>query len=291
MKKFSDFMGETLVCPAVPNMHRYLMIDTSATRPVNVGRSLPLGGSSVDLLTGRLCDWRKCANPVLLELPDAAFDEQSISAASSFFETWHFANCFTFIESSLNWSSTLLALRTRTVAVLPDHVPVMLRFYDARILPVLLRVLSPEQRHQFLGIARRWAFPGRKGELCLIESDESLHDSYPTPLSLTPDQEAALIDAAEVDAMVDLLLNTNNPTLAAALPPEQHELIEAALSSANSLKIRQGSDQVAYCTLYLELGPDFMTQDPWRSWLPDMTVGKLTLSDVMNLAMEASCHE
>lgn len=287
MEMFAEFMKAEIGQPAAFGTYRYLLVDASATHPLNVARILGLEGRSTDLLTAERCNWPNCASPVLIEVPDVACPEAS-AASARFFETWRYANCFTFIESSHPWGTTLDALRARTAAVLPDDVPVLLRFYDARIFPRVLEVLDAEQRQRFLGIARRWVVPGRQGELHAIESEETPQDRHPSPLPLTRDQEAALIDASDVDAMVDLLLNQNHPSLTAALPPEQHDRVEAALTSAKSLAIGNGSDQIAYCALYLELGPGFMEQEPWRNWLHDIKTGKLTFSDAMNLAMETT---
>lgn len=286
MRKFSDFMEKTLACDAESDTHRYLLVDTSATRPTNIAQSLRLNGSSADLLTGDTCDWRDCASPVLLELPRLASNASAVLAAGTFFATWHYANCFTYIESSRAWSTALPALRARTEAVLSDSVDVLLRFYDARIFQTLMRTLGSEQRDQFLAFGSLWAVPGRHGELHLIKGNGSQNDCLTSPLPLTAGQEAELIEAAEVDAMVDLLLNENNLKIAAALPPEQYERIQAALTDTKKLNIKIRSDQVAYCSLYLELGPGFHEQKPWSEWLPDVEAGRLAFSEALQRAIE-----
>lgn len=86
--------------------------------------------------------------------------------------------------------------------------------------------------------------------------------------------------------MVDLLLNENNLKIAAALPPEQYERIQAALTDTKKLNIKIRSDQVAYCSLYLELGPGFHEQKPWSEWLPDVEAGRLAFSEALQRAIE-----
>lgn len=120
-----------------------------------------------------------------------------------------------------------------------------------------MRTLTPEQRDSLLRFGSRWAVAGRWGELHLVDGDDSRDDCLVQPFQRTARQETELIESAEVDAMVDLLLNEGNLEIASALPPEQYERVRAALADAKKLNIRARSDQVAYCSLFLELGPGF----------------------------------
>lgn len=286
MRKFSDFMAETLACDAEPDTHRYLLIDTAATRPTNIARTLKVNGSSADLLTGERCNWRDCASPSLLELPRLVSDPAAISAAGTFFKTWRYGNCFMYIESRRGWSTALSALRARTEAVLSDGVDVLLRFYDARIFLTLMRTLTLEQRDSLLRFGSRWAVAGRWGELHLVDGDDSRDDCLVQPFQLTARQETELIESAEVDAMVDLLLNEGNLEIASALPPEQYERVRTALADAKKLNIKARSDQVAYCALFLELGAGFHEQKPWSEWLPDIEAGRLAFCEAVQRAVE-----
>lgn len=284
MRLFSDFVIETLAHSAEPRRHRYLLVDTSATRPTNLAAHLAPGGLSADVLTGETCNWRECASPVLLELPDSAINAATRLAVGKFLETWRYANCVTYIESAHGWDEALVALRARTEATLPENVSVLLRYFDTRVFPVLLRVLSQEQRQAFLSFGTCWAVSGRHGELQLFKHSDTGRDTFPvkTPLQLNEAQAAALIEAGEADALIDLLLNQNNEALYSLTPPEQHEYINKSLDNAKSLRINQLSEQVAFCTLALELGIDFYKASPWSSLMQEISNGRLEFADALN---------
>lgn len=282
MRIFSDFLVEMLAHDAAQNKHRYLLVDTSATRPINIAASLRLNGLSADLLTGETCNWRDCASPVLLELPGTASKEPVCLAAGKFLATSRYANCFTYIESPHGWDEALAALRARTEATLPENVSVLLRYFDTRVFPVLMRVLSQEQRQAFLAIASRWAMPGRHGELHVFERGDTHQQAlFAPPLQLDTAQEAVLIEAGEADALNDLLLDQNNQVLYSMSPPEQHERISELLDSAKTMQIKQLSEQVAFCTLALELGANFYDEPSWASHMLEVRAGRLMFSDVL----------
>jgi len=282
MDMFSDFMVNMLAHDATQNGYRYLLVDTSATRPVDISARLRMNGLSVDLFTSETCNWRDCASPVLLELPSKSSDESVCLAAGNFLATWGFANCFTYIESPYEWSTVLTALGARTEAVLPENVSVLLRYFDNRILPVLLQTLSQDQRQAFLSLGTRWAIPGRHGELQQFEnSDASQQPALGWPIQLDTAQETALIDAGEADALNDVLLSQDNPVLHAMSPPEQYERISELLDNAKTMQINQLSEQVAFCTLALELGTGFHEDPSWASHMQEVRAGRLRFSEAL----------
>lgn len=175
------------------------------------------------------------------------------------------------------------ALQARTGAILPQSLDVLLRFFDTRVLSRLLTALSPGQRDAFLSVAAVWAFPDRWGQL-LVERALGVADSDTGPLRLDVRQEAQLIDAGDADAMVDTLLGQQDASLARLLPPEQYEMVNAALTRAQALGIHRRDEQVAFCSLYAELGADFPEQTPWTRWWADVRSGKKTFTEIVALA-------
>jgi Domain of unknown function (DUF4123) len=281
MEMFADFLKGALALDAAPNLYRYLVIDSAATRPVNLATELGLGTTAIDILTGEPCNWRDGASPVLLPLTSVAAREGACHRVRASLWKWRFANCFVYVESEAAPDVMVKLLRDRTCAVLPQELPVLLRFYDPRVFAALLITFDTSQANALLAGASRWAIPGRRGELKLIERNVEPSVSAPLPFVLTALQESALIDAGEADAMVDLLLNQNNADLMELMPPDQHERIDASLNVAMSSRIDKLADQVSFCSLGLALGPDFHEGEPWAASMISVRAGRTSFSEAM----------
>lgn len=288
MQLFSAFVADALSRPAASDSHRYLVVDAAATRPTDMGRLVPFRGVAADILTGERCNWQDSAGPVLIELPSEHAAAAVCRYALESLERWRYANCFLYFESRHEQQYVARALRARTDALLPQNMPVLLRYFDSRVFDVLLNTLTEPQRNEFLSLGRHWAAPDRLGELRSIEQgDEAGRDLFSPPLTLDTAQEAALIEAGEADAMIDLLLNQNNASLLTMLPPDQHTFIGAALAATTTLRIDRLADQTAYCETALALGAGFHDRAPWVRWLPEVSAGRLRFADLLSRMAES----
>jgi hypothetical protein len=285
---FADFLAGELRNAVGPEQHRYLVIDTAATRPANLALELALGGQAIDILTSEPCVWRESASPVLIELPRGPVQQSPSGRLAEALTKWRYANCFVFIESLHARDAVIRMLRERTEAVLPQNMPVLLRFFDSRVFTALLKVLGADQRTSLLAVGSRWAMPGRHGELHRIDSEGKSADvEISWPIDLDSAQEKALIDAGEADAMIDLLLNQNNAALQGLMPPEQHERISAALVAAKALGIDRLSDQVVFCVLDMELGAKFHEHEPWVNAIDDARAERKKFTDLVTQVAES----
>lgn len=283
MSTFHEFIGSRLAEPAPVAAYRYLVVDSAATRPLNFSRSCGLAEDGIDILTGEVCVWRESASPVLLALPLAAAGPAVVRKSRETLSMWRYANCLVYLESPHLPHVLARMLRNRTEAVLPQNLHVLLRYFDPRVLFTLTTVLDRARMSAFFGIASRWAFPDRSGGLQTMETQTSqLGDTLETPVCFDTAQEAELIDAGEADAMIDLLLNQSNAALLTMLPPQQHERVHALLAQAQSLRINELSDQVAFCSLGLELGPNFFDASPWSESLAALKAGQLKFSQLLD---------
>lgn len=283
VSQFSAFVASALGVKPAKGVHRHLIVDASVAGGRDMASQLRLPVHAMDLLTGDPCEWRDCASPVLLPLgaePIAAARTRLVAEA---LEKWRYANCFLYIESMLPEAQMAQALKARTDALLSQDMPVVLRYFDSRVFAALTQALTPEQQSAFFSAGTIWAYPGRRGEVHRIEVAPQA-DAFEAPLRLDAAQEALLIEHAEADAMVGLLLNQNNPQLGHLLPPEQHARVSSALEAAKSLRIDQLRDQVAYCALDLELGAAFHEQPPWSDWMPKVNSGQMRFAEVVSRA-------
>jgi hypothetical protein len=281
MQLFAEFVATVLESPAAEPCRRYLIIDAAATRPTNMARELGLGTQAFDILTDKACDWRESASPVLIELPADNANAHVWRSARELLTRWRYANCFVYVETLHGPEEALRMLRQRTEAVLPQNMSVILRYFDPRVFSVLLRAWDADRLQSFLSAGVRWAIPGRRGELQLIECDHSAPTTpFTAPLNLSTTEEATLIDASEADAIVCLLLNQNNSVLQTLLPPEQYEQVSAALDAAKTFRIEQVPDQATFCACALAQGLGFCELPPWAALMPEVRAGRLKFADV-----------
>ena len=289
MRQLADFIADILATPARLGFHRYLIVDAAATRPTNIAQALRLGHVATDILTGVDCVWKESASPILVELPADASQESVCRIAKETLRKWRYANCFVFLETTRAPHEAAAMLRERTEAVLPDDMDVVLRFFDPRVFAALVEHLNADARVAFLSGAALWAIPDRRGEVQVIEQGTSdVSAPFISPMRLNSEEEIALIDAGEADAMVDLLLNQNNDQLLAMIPPDQHENVVVVLAQARSFGIEDVPDQAAFCAAVLALGVDFHAREPWVRLLCEVTAGHMKFSEAARLAAGVS---
>ena len=175
--------------------------------------------------------------PILAKLPHA----RPRSSADEFLRWVHrtceFSTSVIVLHS--NWTPGVLAaaLKRRFDVVLPDHVPVMLRYFDTRVLESLLCVLAEPQRDEFMGVASRWYWLDRAGQLQTRPSRELQADPWPQRFELDVEQQNALIDAGHADALVERM-NAQAPDLCQGTPrAELHSLATLCLAKLDKLHI------------------------------------------------------
>ena len=279
MITFHEFVADSLAQPAGEQVNRYLVVDTAATRPLNVSRSCGLGAAATDVLTGEPCIWRDSAAPVLIPVPSGSSSPGSCQRIRETLGLWRYANCFVYLESPHQPETMRRMLHDRTDALLPQNLPVLLRYFDSRVFSVLMRVLTKKQLESFLDVASRWAWPDRRGNLQVVQpSHLPGFDTLEQPILLDTAQEASLIESGESDAMIDILLNQSNPTLLTLLPPEQFARVDEALACARTLGIDVLTDQVAFCVVALELGLGFVKERPWADGMTALKARQTTFS-------------
>lgn len=282
MSTFLEHMQKIAAQPVHNGCQWFLMIDCAVNLKTNLARELQLDIPAVDLLTLMPVDWLHCVSPVLLQLPIDTISHTKNSAWQQFMQRWQYTNALTLLESSLPFEQLSQALHNRTNALLPDTMDVILRFFDTRTLAALINILNPEQLALFTSIAWQWIYIDRYGKAQTLQANRSgIADQFLPPLKFNTLQETQLIDAGEVDAMVNLLINQDDSQLIRLMPPKQYELISNLLSSAKKYQIHQLTEQAAFCRVGLGLGGDFHLQNPWNTELVAVTTGKQTFTNLL----------
>lgn len=288
MAQFGEYLlDRTLRAPSDEGTCRYLIVDTSATHPENFAAKLHAQGTAIDLLSGGPCNWADSVSPVLVTL-HPFIEEHHAAGLTATMDRWRYANCFICVESSMDAESFAAALTRRTRVELEDGLPMLLRYFDSRIFSALLRTLDSQQRSSFLSIGSRWCFPDRSGEAHLVECRQADRDPMNATMLLSNVQQAALIDAGEADAVINILLDQQHVGLIDLLPPEQYTKVSAALTASRRWHITQVSEQVEFSALWLELGEGFDDALPWSTELPHVQSGRSSWQQVMDRVAEQS---
>lgn len=190
----------------------------------------------------------------------------------------------TWIASS--WPAPLLAdqLALRMEAELPQNMAVVLRFADARVLPVLHEALDVEQRTRFFSCVTGWWYFSRQGDLRAL----SFHRepgaaplTFEPPLKLTATQEQQLIDAAEPDAVMQILRRHDAEALEQLAPGERHDFVESAIGRARAWSVEAPSDLALFCMVALAQGLTFDALPHWQEALTRLREGHTTMIDVI----------
>lgn len=260
--------------PAPAGTHRYLMLDAAAFDAPGLRQARLLGDSWFDLMTHEAPD-AEAASPLLMPMPDQVASAAWRYRWQVFAQAWRHASALSYLESELAPADLAHALHRRLDAVLPQELPVVLRYFDPRIAPVLAQVLTPEQRGWLFAPAQRWLVCDRHGDALALELPPGAPGEDATaPLRLTDAQEAALLAAAEPDAVIGALHAQQYAPLLELAPGAQHRHIAGFVAQGRTLGVVETTDLIAYCAIALVLEADFARHEPWPSALADVRAGR-----------------
>jgi hypothetical protein len=170
-------------------------------------------------------------------------------------------------------------LTTRLEVKLSENMNAMLRFFDPRILEALKKNLSVEQAEVFFSPAETWLYVDREGQLVSFRSVFNISEQYVAPLILSQEQEFALIEASEVDQVLELL-RKSVPQVMQALPmPDQYEVVNDAIGTAR----RDGIESIYMLSMYaaviISKGKMFKDDPLWNSFLEELKADRIGFSD------------
>jgi hypothetical protein len=157
-----------------------------------------------------------------------------------------YSSAVVILTSPLEMATLRDRLAARLDIRLSENMEAMLRFYDPRVLESLLKILPAGQARTFFSPADSWRYVDRTGKLASVITAFDAVDNFSTPLVLSERHEFALLEACEVDQVLDLL-RQNLPKLIATLPlPDQSTFVSKAISTAR----QHGIDSIFKFSLY-----------------------------------------
>ena len=205
--------------------------------------------------------------PILIHFPDACASQSELNLLAWLRRACEFSTSLTVLHSTLAHDNLANALKRRLNAQLPDHMPVMLRYFDTRILESLVQVLSPTQRDEFLGIGSRWQWLDRAGCLRRFDADELQGDSWPQQFEFDVVQQNALIEASTADVLVEQMQAHAADLCRPKTRAELHAIAAQCVPKFDRFAIQDIRAQTLYCLTELQLGPAFDMQSEWAQAL------------------------
>ena len=176
------------------------------------------------------------AAPHLLKSP--ADDEESLAWLTYLFSRCGNKPMLSIIASPVTADELGRHMRPYLIARTPDTVEWPVRWGDTRVLPVLLGTLTESQRVHFLGPVGRWWSPARDGGLLRWDGARRMPaDAAFDKLPLSDEAFGSLVDAAEADAVLAQIEDTQPDVLRRMGPCECHDTVRRhlILASANGI--------------------------------------------------------
>lgn len=271
--------------PAALGVHRYLLVNQGALpgQGALIARLLTLPHHA---LLGQEAD--ACADgvtPFLLGIDTGIATHRDQLAALA--DAACYASALSVIDSRMEMRDLARVLTARTEVMLSDDLPMLLRFFDTRILFALLDQLSDAERDDFLSCATHWWAADRDGEMvpCTRFDAEGV-DRFNAPLRLSSTQEVAMITASEPDAVMDVLTSRSVPNFLAIPYPERYPVVLTLVERAREWGLHELPDLQSFALLAMLAGTQFDQLPPWSTLLPEVKAGSLTFNEALHRAAE-----
>ncbi len=237
------------------------------------------------LLTRDLDACEDGATPFLAQLIDV---ERQTAALKRLCDGGCFACGLSVLDSALPLDHLARALALRCDVRMSDGQDVLLRYFDTRVLSVLLQVLTSVQIQQLVSCTDRWWYADRRGQLVELTVDQwPKCDCFDGPWCMTAVQESLLLEASEADAMLDLLTRHQLPALLDLPYAQRHDVVQGLLDQARSWGLEDTPDQAAFCALGLQQGSEVFQTAGWGRLLAEVRRGDMAFQGAL-LQYEAS---
>jgi Domain of unknown function (DUF4123) len=261
-------------------VHAYWLLDQSSLPQGKWLKRLVGQAAWVDVLSGESENVFNGATPILLSASGACATPRFVDAL---YEAARFANSVSLIDSTLNLIELQVMLRDKARIELPDAFEALLRYFDTRTLPLLPRLLHAWQYDSFMRAITRWAYIDRWGQPQLMPAAQfAPKDQASQQLRLVLDekQEAELIDDGLTDAVIDMLLTQQHPSLKELSPPEQFDAVEPLIQNSRAQEMTEPLEAFAFVNCALEHSADFNQREPWLSRMKQYHAKQCSLEEV-----------
>lgn len=169
--------------------------------------------------------------------------------------------CVSRLESTLPLVPLAEHLAQFHLVGMPDGRSMLMRWYDTRILPAWLNVLTPEQRTFFTHGIMRWISIDRFGveqEYPIAECDTEIAKGMSIPLQLDVSQADQLQTATEPDALIYELRKTLSKQIDSIPHRVLYPFVQEHWQMARQLGLRERNAQTQWLMLALHTSGRFV---------------------------------
>lgn len=170
-----------------------------------------------------------------------------------------YSSAVVILTSPLEMATLRDRLAARLDIRLPENMEAMLRFFDPRVLESLLTILPAVQAGTFFSPADSWRYVDRTGTLANVVTAFDVVDAFSAPLVLSKEQEFALLEACEIDQVLDLLRHNMPKLLATLALPDQSTFVGKAIGTARQHGIDSVFKFSVFAAISLSQGEHSMT--------------------------------
>jgi hypothetical protein len=226
------------------------------------------------------------AAPFFVQAPDRADDlanwVERLLAACDARPMW------SVIVSAIGMDELASHISSFLIARCEDKLEWPVRWADARILPALLSTLPPEITQDLLRPVYRWFATSRQGEL-LSWSGSGARPGVTAPhgnMQIDDAIFARLVDAAEADAVLAQIYDTEPELLRHRQPSDCYRLVCRQLEIADEFGIDQPGPRKHFCAMALYLKEDFLLAPDMQALLTNVKAGRDYYSEIALLSAD-----
>lgn len=268
----------------------YLLVD-GAQQPALYNTLVRCGCTLSSLLHGAQGD-AKPVSPYLMQLPETLPSWLQTLLSEQLLHRTHLS----FVTSTASSSDLARHLTWLTDVVHEDGTEWVNRYFDVRILPLWLNILTEDQRELALAPITEWTYLTPEYEWKIVQGGrQTALSDISEPLGQTEKQAAALLDAC-VPHMVLTQIQQDRPFVLSRIPvQQQHKTILEQLQTARKFGLSKMSDLKTFTLLSMEYGPAIHQAPPLQAVLNSekacqftSAVGQFTSDDWKLLQKAAS---
>jgi len=228
----------------------------------------------------------KAVAPLLLSLPSAP--EKQFTWFNELAESCTGKPMLSLIHSATPAPALATHFRPYLRARTEDSLEWPVRWADTRVLPALLAAMTPRERTHLLAPLHIWVTVDRQGEMMQWPGQGNPHPE-PVDFDCWPLDDARfsrLLDAAEADAVIGSLHDTQPDLFDARPPAANHACVERHLAIATQNAIAGAGARRHFAMLALCLKDDFSTHPALQHLLKRTRAGANYQTEVAALPAE-----
>lgn len=188
---------------------------------------------------------------------------------------------FTLLTSSASIDQLAIHLGQYTHTMLTTQDAVVIRFYDPRILPRFVEILSEVQRSHFLQPVAKWWYVGRDGHMHFIKGMSSSVPEAVQAFALTQEQEDALSTVSLPDRIINALRDDFEEQFTQRTEYALYQDTKTMIEAAMKFGIETWGDLRLFCACGFASAPEFYKHPKSMLILKDVQEKQVTFGEAI----------